>query len=863
VSYKLRAALRSSLVPELGPLPTSFTRNLAAYVVDFEGLLKLAPANCARFTGARFVQNQLLNSSLDFWTAGVPNNCTRGASATFTQIAGWNGTGSALRFSATNGGNVGNNRVNFILPAALIVGRKYVISARVRRNNAGTGALRYAIDSTGTFDLAPAAGVDGAWRRFAAAPITILTANGNFGFYPNAAGEEFDIDDVQYEDITGQSNTNPSEYINNGTGLAFPYQGAGADGVQFFDYANGNLVNNAGVVTAAQGPAPQRFLTLTGINGSKASYPGTGLHLAGAFEVRAKLAPAVWGHASIHQAVVGMLVTNTLGSIEWKLEQLNASQGQARLNLQLGLGAGNANHFSTAAVPNVGNGVAAVVRAVITDGGQNHTVTFGYSSDEGATWTQIGAPVTAAGALSSIPTVTNARVYVGQFDQSNATTNLTGNVYWAEIRDGSGNLMLRMDPQADAALTGWTNGAAVGATFTAAALKGYRKERAAQNLAKSSTDFRSVAEGNANGIWTTTTGTTIGASITAPDGSLTMQKIQEDATNGPHMRDGAIAITADATFSESVYLKAAERAFAFFSYYNGSNSVTGYVNLTTGDVTNITVNGTAALVSATTEALPGGVWRLKVTASIGSGLTACSVQYRIATAAGTNSYAGTAGSGIYLWMHQFEQSAGVTSPIPTTNVTVTRPEDKLAYAVGVNDVTGTAYARFEPDSWADASINGGAIVGDSALTSPRALQALTNFSGAGSYDGTGNSNAPLGAAAGAIMGATTWDAVANRRRSYANGVGGTETVYDGAFGIANVGIGYGGQSFQGNIRDVVLLDTALSEFDVPKLPNYVYPTLADPIAGACSYPPLQAGMVNAPVLLGSITQPVAIVGVVK
>jgi hypothetical protein len=40
---------------------------------------------------------------------------------------------------------------------------------------------------------------------------------------------------MHHEDVTGQSNQNPSEYVSCGV-LAAPYYGAGVDGVQYFNY---------------------------------------------------------------------------------------------------------------------------------------------------------------------------------------------------------------------------------------------------------------------------------------------------------------------------------------------------------------------------------------------------------------------------------------------------------------------------------------------------------------------------------------------------------------------------------------------------------------------------------------------------
>ena len=58
---------------------------------------------------------------------------------------------------------------------------------------------------------------------------------------------------IQLEDVTGQSNQNPSEYVSVGV-LSAPYHGVGVDGVQYFNTLNGNTVSS-NVVTQATGAA--------------------------------------------------------------------------------------------------------------------------------------------------------------------------------------------------------------------------------------------------------------------------------------------------------------------------------------------------------------------------------------------------------------------------------------------------------------------------------------------------------------------------------------------------------------------------------------------------------------------------------
>ena len=81
-------------------------------------------------------------------------------------------------------------------------------------------------------------------------------ANGfNIGQRGNLNSTDLDILvwHPQVEDVTGQSNTNPSEYVSVGV-LSAPYHGANVDGVKYFSQQNGNTVAS-NVVTEAVGAA--------------------------------------------------------------------------------------------------------------------------------------------------------------------------------------------------------------------------------------------------------------------------------------------------------------------------------------------------------------------------------------------------------------------------------------------------------------------------------------------------------------------------------------------------------------------------------------------------------------------------------
>jgi hypothetical protein len=98
------------------------------------------------------------------------------------------------------------------------------------------------------------------------------------------------ISDFQIENVTGQANQNPSEYVSVGV-LSAPYYGAGVDGVKYFNTTNGNTVAS-NVVTEAAG-TPLTGITLLAESTDIATFTGTNLSSwynpsAGTFIITAK-----------------------------------------------------------------------------------------------------------------------------------------------------------------------------------------------------------------------------------------------------------------------------------------------------------------------------------------------------------------------------------------------------------------------------------------------------------------------------------------------------------------------------------------------------------------------------------------------
>lgn len=115
----------------------------------------------------------------------------------------------------------------------VVVGRSYRISF------SGTGTITLSGAATGS--LAGTSGQRSAMNVVTATTTTLTcTVSGT-------------VTNAQCEDVTGQSNQNPSEYVSTGV-LSAPYHGAGVDGVKYFTTNNGNTVSS-NIVTEATGAA--------------------------------------------------------------------------------------------------------------------------------------------------------------------------------------------------------------------------------------------------------------------------------------------------------------------------------------------------------------------------------------------------------------------------------------------------------------------------------------------------------------------------------------------------------------------------------------------------------------------------------
>ena len=224
------APLRTSLILAQGAGNPTFSRGSPASVRDFEGLWRTVPANCARFGGARLVRN-LATASEDWTHAGWTKASCVATTGTLTATAG----------NAT------------CLQSYTAASSNWVLRVRLSRIS-GSGSIQLTLDGGAAWTTVAVSGVN---QVFSIAQTGV--ANPQFGIRIVASGDAVNATEIQLEQTNGQANTNPSEYVSNGT-LPAPYHGAGVDGIKWFDRANGNTVVG-NIVTEALGALIERSTT--------------------------------------------------------------------------------------------------------------------------------------------------------------------------------------------------------------------------------------------------------------------------------------------------------------------------------------------------------------------------------------------------------------------------------------------------------------------------------------------------------------------------------------------------------------------------------------------------------------------------
>ena len=245
---------------------TSFGNN-GGFVSDWENNLRRCKPQEARFTGARRVENlinghseNLTNPSWLKYNAGA-GSAAAVVTANYTTSPLGGSTASRVQL------NMGTDTVNGVCQLYQAITNPNTSYRTFRttfwlKSLSGTPTISFGIGTQNSVTIT------GSWVRYTV-PVAVVagaTAQLNFGLFGttwnpgNSPTADIAVWGVMLEDISGQSDQDPGEYVSLGVLIA-PWHGCNVDGVKCFNTLNGNTVAGS-VVTEAVG------LPITTLNGA-------------------------------------------------------------------------------------------------------------------------------------------------------------------------------------------------------------------------------------------------------------------------------------------------------------------------------------------------------------------------------------------------------------------------------------------------------------------------------------------------------------------------------------------------------------------------------------------------------------------
>lgn len=192
--------------------------------------------------------------------------------------------------------------------------------------------------------------------------------------------------------------------------------------------------------------------------------------------------------------------------------------------------------------------------------------------------------------------------------------------------------------------------------------------------------------------WTKTRTSITADATTAPDGTVTMDKLVEDATAGvTHvLTRGTPALTDNTISTWSVFARAAERSWIRLGITDKSGTNrNAFFNLGTG------VLGTldAGVSSASIKRVSNG-YRCSIRVSANAGVGTPVAYVGLSTGDTVLAYDGDGVSGVYLWGAEFETDKAYESAyIATDAAAVTRAADSLTLQVNFGTMALTVYGE--------------------------------------------------------------------------------------------------------------------------------------------------------------------------
>lgn len=665
-TFLLDFASNGSMAPTAGGATGTFTRASTATVEDWEQIVRPVLDGEMRFQGLRRVHNvgnnlSTLTSSENLTGVGYSGHFNgTGTAPVMTagetlQYAGKTYAATRLQF-ALNGGTTTNDRSGLSVNSDAT--KRRVLSIIVKSNTASSYVMNFRVGSLGSQQIT----VTPQAQRFA---VTVAPdADGTAwlvlrGGMPIQNSDSCDVTATawQLEHIDGQSNINPGEYVSIGVAAA-PYHGANVDAVKYFPYETANVVQQNLLLRSEEFDNVIWAKVDTTVTANQITAPDGTLSADLCTEGSAGTAVVQQGAVLIANTTITSSIWAKRGNTDWLCLNVGTAGGAFRRWFNLATGV-----MGSSAAAGTGTYLAASMEAS-GDGWYRCSV----SGIEGNGAVSVSCQsFCVTGDASTVRAANSTRYLWG----AQAQPGTRASTYVATV----------------AALV--YNGIVEelkGAAF-AAGVRGYLPEPLRINLCLQSQDISTT--------WTNALTTETVNAVTAPDGTLTADKLEEDNTLGVHSLQQVFSkAAAQLDYTGTVWLKAAERDRVQVLFVSGANGIIWVANLAAG-----TINagipfgaGFTNLGQSITE-YPDGWYRLECRCNSSADVT---INYRYDIGNGVSfNYTGTTGFGYYVWGSQVEQASFATSYIPTTTLAVQRNADVLTYPRD-GTTTGTVFVEATP-----------------------------------------------------------------------------------------------------------------------------------------------------------------------